>query len=34
MNWKKLLADVLKVICGALVGWLAGGCTSVPFFIF
>lgn len=34
MNWKKLLSDVLKVVSGALVAWLASGCASIPFFIF
>lgn len=32
MNWKKLLADVLKVITGAVVGWLSSGCSFVPVF--
>lgn len=34
MNWKKLLADVLKVISGGIVAWLATGCASIPLFIF
>lgn len=34
MNWKKLLADLLKVVSGALVAWLATGCASIPLFIF
>lgn len=34
MNWKKLLSDVLKVVSGALVAWLAAGCASIPIFNF
>lgn len=30
MNWKKLLADVVKVVSGALVAWLVSGCSFVP----
>ena len=25
MNWKKLLIDVLKVVVGAVAGWLGNG---------
>lgn len=34
MNWKKILADVVKVVSGAFVAWLATGCATVPMFVF
>lgn len=30
MSWKKLVADIIKVVAGAVAGWLVGGCSFVP----
>lgn len=32
MNYKKILADLLKVVAGAIAGWLTAGCSFVPVF--